>query len=141
MSIQSFFNMAVVIYTVGNLASMGLELNVLEAITALWIARFVALAFIWGWVVGPAFAYLLTMVLPLAEPYAMGLLLAGPAPCAPFYPLVGEESPRRRGVCGVPVHPEPGAGIDGDDLAGGPAVRDCGVHCGTHVCRRDRRGK
>ena len=76
------------IFTVGNLAAMGLELNVREAITALRNVRFVTLVFLWGWVVGPAFAYLLTMVLSLTEPYAMGLLLAGPAPCAPFYPLV-----------------------------------------------------
>lgn len=78
----------VVIFTVGNLAAMGLELNVSEAIKALRNPRFVALVFVWSWVVGPAFAYLLTKVLPLAEPYASGLLLASPAPCAPFYPLV-----------------------------------------------------
>ncbi len=88
MTIQTLFNIAVVIFTVGNLAAMGLELNVREAIRALRSARFVALVFVWSWVVGPAFAYLLTKALPLAEPYAMGLLLAGPAPCAPFYPLV-----------------------------------------------------
>jgi BASS family bile acid:Na+ symporter len=67
---------------------MGLELNVHDAIKALRTARFVALVVVWSWVVGPAFAFLLTKVLPLEAPYAMGLLLAGPAPCAPFYPIV-----------------------------------------------------
>jgi BASS family bile acid:Na+ symporter len=88
MTIQTIFNIVVVIFTVGNLAAMGLELNVREAVAALRNTRFVALVVVWGWVVGPAFAWLLTKVLPLAEPYAIGLILAGPAPCAPFYPLV-----------------------------------------------------
>jgi BASS family bile acid:Na+ symporter len=88
MTIQTIFNIVVVIFTVGNLAAMGLELNVREAIKALRSPRFVVLVFVWSWVVGPAFAYLLSTILPLAEPYAIGLLLAGPAPCAPFYPLV-----------------------------------------------------
>ena len=33
-------------------------------------ARLVVLTLLWGWVVGPAFAVLLTKVLPLAEPHA-----------------------------------------------------------------------
>jgi BASS family bile acid:Na+ symporter len=88
MTIEKMFNLVVVIFTVANLAAMGLELNLREAIKALRNVKFVALVFVWSWVVGPAFAYLLTKVLPLAEPYAMGLLLICPAPCAPFYPAV-----------------------------------------------------
>jgi BASS family bile acid:Na+ symporter len=92
MTIETAFNLVVVIFTVANLAAMGLELNLREAISALRNARFVALVFVWSWVVGPAFAYLLTRVLPLAEPYAMGLLLICPAPCAPFYPMVVRQA-------------------------------------------------
>ncbi|TWU30815.1 bile acid:sodium symporter family protein [Novipirellula artificiosorum] len=88
MSIEDIFNLAVVVFTVGNLAAMGLELNVPDAIKALRNPRFVTLVIVWSWLVGPALAYLITKILPLSEPYAMGLLLAGPAPCAPFYPLV-----------------------------------------------------
>lgn len=88
MTIQTIFNIAVVIFTVGNLGAMGLELNLREAIKALRSVKFVVLVFAWSWVVGPILAYLLTKILPLAEPYAMGLLLAGPAPCAPFYPMM-----------------------------------------------------
>jgi BASS family bile acid:Na+ symporter len=88
MTIQALFNIVVLIFTVGNLAAMGLELNVREAINALRNAKFVMLIFAWSWVFGPAFAYLITKILPLAEPYAIGLILASPAPCAPFYPLV-----------------------------------------------------
>ena len=42
------------------------------------------LTLVWGWVVGPAFAVLLTKVLPLSEPYAIGLLIFSLAPVAPF---------------------------------------------------------
>ncbi len=88
MTIDDIFNIAVVIFTVGNLAAMGLELNVSEAIQALRNWRFVVLTIIWSWLVGPGLAFLLVQILPISEAYGMGLLLASPAPCAPFYPLV-----------------------------------------------------
>jgi BASS family bile acid:Na+ symporter len=88
MTMETVFNLVVVIFTVGNLAAMGLELNLRDALKALRNVKFVALIVVWSWVVGPAFSYLLTKVLPLAEPYAIGLLLACAAPCAPFYPVV-----------------------------------------------------
>ena len=88
MTIETIFNLVVVIFTVGNLAAMGLELNLRDALKALRNVKFVALIIVWSWVVGPAFSYLLTKILPLAEPYAIGLLLACAAPCAPFYPVV-----------------------------------------------------
>ena len=43
-----------------------------------------ALIFVWGWVVGPAVGYLITRVLPLAEPYVVVVFLSSLAPCAPF---------------------------------------------------------
>jgi BASS family bile acid:Na+ symporter len=39
---------------------------------------------VWGWVLGPAFGYLITRVLPLEQPYVVVVLLASLAPCAPF---------------------------------------------------------
>jgi BASS family bile acid:Na+ symporter len=92
MTIEKVFSLVVVIFTVANLAAMGLELNLREALKALRKVKFVALVFVWSWVVGPAFVYLLTIVLPLAEPYAMGLLLICPAPCAPFYPMAVRQA-------------------------------------------------
>ena len=88
MTIETIFNLVVVIFTVANLAAMGLELNLREAMNALRNLKFVALIVVWSWVIGPAFTYLITKILPLAEPYAIGLLLACAAPCAPFYPVV-----------------------------------------------------
>jgi BASS family bile acid:Na+ symporter len=42
------------------------------------------LIFVWGWVLGPAFGYLITRILLLEEPYIVVVLLASLAPCAPF---------------------------------------------------------
>ena len=88
MNMEDIYKIVVMIFTVSNLAAMGLELNAKEAINALKNARFVFLILVWGWVVGPAIAYLLTKVIPLSEPHAAGLLLLSMAPTAPFFPLM-----------------------------------------------------
>jgi BASS family bile acid:Na+ symporter len=55
-------------------------------------ARFVALTLLWGFVVGPAVAYGITRVVPLEYPYAMGLILMGLTPCAPFLPAIAKKA-------------------------------------------------
>jgi len=82
--IQTLFNPTVLIFTVSNLATMGLQVNMTNLIAALRDKKFLALVFVWGWVLGPAFGYLITQVLPLAEPYVIVVLLTSLAPCAPF---------------------------------------------------------
>ena len=88
MTLQTVFGLLVVLYTVTNLASMGLEINLRETAKSLRSVRLVVLTLVWGWVVGPAFAVLLTKVLPMAEPYAMGLSIFSLAPVAPFLPVL-----------------------------------------------------
>ena len=88
MTLQAVFGILVVLYTVSNLASMGLELNFRETMKSLRSARLVLLTLLWGWVVGPAFGLLLAKVLPLSEPHAIGLLIFSLAPIAPFLPLL-----------------------------------------------------
>jgi BASS family bile acid:Na+ symporter len=41
---------------------------------------------LWGFVLLPALAWLLARVIPMAHPYATGLVLLGMTPCAPFLP-------------------------------------------------------
>jgi BASS family bile acid:Na+ symporter len=74
----------VLIFTVSNLAAMGLQVRMPEVAVALRNKKSIALIFVWGWLVGPAFGYLITKVLPLAEPYVVVVLLCSLAPCAPF---------------------------------------------------------
>jgi len=74
----------ILIFTVSSLAAMGLQVRMPEVMVALRNKKSLALIFIWGWVVGPAFGYLITWILPLAEPYKVVILLGSLAPCAPF---------------------------------------------------------
>ncbi len=74
----------ILVFTVSNLAAMGLQVKVSEVVAALRNKKSLALIFVWGWVVGPAFGYLITRVIPLAEPYVIVVLLCSLAPCAPF---------------------------------------------------------
>jgi BASS family bile acid:Na+ symporter len=82
--LQTTFGPLVFLFTVSNLAAMGLQVKVPDVVVALRNRKSLALIFVWGWVVGPAFGYLITRVLPLAEPYVVVVLLASLAPCAPF---------------------------------------------------------
>ena len=92
MSIQVVFNVTVVVFTVANLAAMGLETNLREALRTLRSARAIALILVWGWVVGPALAWLIIRIIPLMEAHAAGLLLISLAPTAPFFPLMVEKA-------------------------------------------------
>jgi BASS family bile acid:Na+ symporter len=79
---------SLVLFMAGNLLEMGLKLDPQNALRGLRDVRFVALTMLWGFVLGPALAYAITRLLPLAPPYAMGLILMGMAPCAPFLPML-----------------------------------------------------
>jgi BASS family bile acid:Na+ symporter len=92
MTVQTVFSILVLIYTVTNMASIGLELNLRETMKSLRSARLVVLTLLWGWVVGPAFALLLTKALPLAEPHAVGLLIFSLAPVAPMVSLLARRA-------------------------------------------------
>ena len=83
---QAIFNPLVVLFTVSNLASMGLQVDIRQAIKPVRNPKNLALILAWGWVVGPALGYLITRILPLAEPYATVVLITSLAPCAPFLP-------------------------------------------------------
>jgi len=83
---------SLVIFMAGNLLDMGLKLDPQDALRGLRNARFVALTLLWGFVLGPALAYGITRVVPLEYPYAMGLILMGLAPCAPFLPAIAKKA-------------------------------------------------
>lgn len=91
--LEATFGSLVFVFTVSNLAAMGLQVQVPQVIAALQNKKSLALIFVWGWVLGPALAYLITRALPLAEPYVIVMLLASLAPCAPFLQqMVGKAS-------------------------------------------------
>ena len=90
--LETVMNVTIVIFMVGNLLEVGLRLNVTEAFAALRNARFVVFTLLWCFVLGPALAVLLTKVIPLAAPYALGLVLLGMAPCSPAIPVMMKKS-------------------------------------------------
>jgi BASS family bile acid:Na+ symporter len=92
MTAETVFRILVVLYTVTNMASLGLELSLRETMKSLRSARLVVLTLLWGWVVGPALAVLLTMSIPLAEPHALGLLVFSLAPVAPMVSLLARRA-------------------------------------------------
>src|SRR5512142_3143761 len=84
--LQNIIGAVVIIFTAGNLLEVGLRLKVAEALATLRNARFVVVSLLWCFVLGPGLAVLLTNIIPLAEPYALGLVLLGLAPCSPAIP-------------------------------------------------------
>ena len=82
---------AVFIYTVTNMFNMGIQANMDSVIAELKNKKAVALTFVWGWVLGPALAYLIAWVLRLDEPYVLGLLITSLAPVTAYLPLVVER--------------------------------------------------
>jgi BASS family bile acid:Na+ symporter len=82
--LQTTFGPIVFVFTVSNLGAMGLQVKMPDVIAALQNKKSLVLIFVWGWVVGPALGYLITRVLPLAEPYVIVVFLTSLAPCAPF---------------------------------------------------------
>jgi BASS family bile acid:Na+ symporter len=78
--------LSVVAFMAGNLLAIGLETDLRAALRPLADRRFLATALLLDWLLCPGFAWLLTRLLPIAPPYAAGLLLIGLAPAAPFLP-------------------------------------------------------
>ncbi|MGE5296541.1 MAG: bile acid:sodium symporter family protein [Solirubrobacterales bacterium] len=83
---------SLVIFMVGNLLDMGLRLKLGEALEGLRNVRFVVLSVLWGFVLCPVLAYALTKVIPLDPSYAIGMVLLGMAPCAPFLPMMVDKA-------------------------------------------------
>jgi len=83
---------ALVIFMAGNLLDMGLRLDPRAALGGLRDGRFVSYTLLWGFVLSPALAVGVSLLIPLAPSYATGLLLMGLAPCAPFLPAIVDKA-------------------------------------------------
>ena len=90
--LQKIQTITIVIFMVGNLLEVGLRLKLDEAFAALRNVRFLVTSLLWCFVLGPALAVLFTKVIPLPEPYALGLVLLGMAPCSPAIPVMMRKS-------------------------------------------------
>lgn len=89
---HAVFEPLVVVFTIANLAGMGLQVLLPELLERARNPRFLALVLAWGWIVGPALGWLITTLLPMAEPFAAVVWITSLAPCAPFLPPVVERA-------------------------------------------------
>jgi bile acid:Na+ symporter, BASS family len=83
---QPLFQPVVLVFTILNLLSMGLQVNLGSMFKVVRNPKFLGLVLVLGWVIGPAIAYLITLVLPLDNSYIIVLFIGSLAPCAPFLP-------------------------------------------------------
>jgi BASS family bile acid:Na+ symporter len=65
---------------------LGLMLSLQNALSNLRNVRFTGLFLVWGYLLCPGLAYLLTKIIPLEQPYAIGMILVGLSPCSAFLP-------------------------------------------------------
>jgi BASS family bile acid:Na+ symporter len=91
-TLNILLKITVVIFMAGNLLDLGLRVDIKQALRGLRDVRFTSLSVLWAFVLCPALAYGLTLVVPLTPPYAMGLILLGLAPCAPFLPMMADKA-------------------------------------------------
>ena len=91
-TLQALLKISLVIFMAGNLLDMGLRLDLGEALRDLRNPRFVLVSLFWGFIALPALAVAIATLWPMAHPFAMGLILLGMAPCAPFLPPMVERA-------------------------------------------------
>jgi BASS family bile acid:Na+ symporter len=87
-----WFNITVVVFTVANLMAGGLECDLKDALKWLRNPKLLVPSLFWGWIAGPALAWLLIQIFPLSAGHAAGLMLCSLAPIAPFLPLAASRA-------------------------------------------------
>jgi bile acid:Na+ symporter, BASS family len=90
--LELLLKVSLLIFMVGNLLGIGLILNIQEAVSGLKNKRFVIFSLLWGFILCPGLAVLLTTIIPLEEHYATGMIMLGMTPCAPFLPMMVERA-------------------------------------------------
>ncbi|GGJ43501.1 bile acid:sodium symporter family protein [Neoroseomonas lacus] len=80
--------LSLLVFMAGSLMEMGLGLRLRDALSGLRDRRFLLYGAGFGFVIGPGLAWGMAQVLPLSPPHALGLMLLGLTPCAPFVPIM-----------------------------------------------------
>lgn len=83
---------AVLVFLVGSMGAMGLTLTPRAIVTPLRDVGFVLRALVLNFILAPACAWLLTIIIPLDRGHAAGLMLLGGAAGAPFLPKLIETA-------------------------------------------------
>lgn len=88
--LETLATLSVLVFVIGSMASMGLSLTIGQIVEPLKNARLVILALVANFILVPALAYLITLLIPLDEPVEIGLILLATAAGAPFLPKLAE---------------------------------------------------
>jgi BASS family bile acid:Na+ symporter len=99
--LQATFEPMVFVFTAVNLGALGLQVKMPELIAVFKNKKALLLIFIWGWVLGPALAYLITLIIPLDTPYIIVMFLSSVAPVAPFFPIMAKQARGDMGFAGA----------------------------------------
>jgi bile acid:Na+ symporter, BASS family len=86
------FKISLAVFMAGSLLEMGLRLSLRDAPRGLRSLRFGGLGLAWSFILCPVLAWGISRVMPLEAPYALGLVLLGMAPCAPFVPMLVDRA-------------------------------------------------
>jgi BASS family bile acid:Na+ symporter len=78
--------LSVLIFVITSMLAMGLSLTITQIVEPLKDTRRVLLALLGSFVLVPGLAYLLTLIIPMGEGLATGLIIVGAAAGAPFLP-------------------------------------------------------
>jgi len=85
-TLQTLATVSVLLFVISSMASMGLSLSMAQIVTPLANLRRVALVLLCNFVLAPALAIVITIVLPVNESIRLGLILLSTAAGAPFLP-------------------------------------------------------
>ncbi|MDX1437426.1 MAG: bile acid:sodium symporter [Anaerolineales bacterium] len=88
--LETLASLSVLVFVISSMLSMGLSLTIPQIIEPLRNARLVVLALAANFVLVPALAYALTLLLALDESVGVGLILVATAAGAPFLPKLAQ---------------------------------------------------
>jgi BASS family bile acid:Na+ symporter len=75
-----------------SLLDLGLQLELKETIVGIRNPKFTIFTLLWGFILGPAIAYALTLVLPLTQSYGNGLIIMSFVPGAAYLAMLVERA-------------------------------------------------
>jgi BASS family bile acid:Na+ symporter len=90
--VEATFKPGVLVFVLANMFTLGLQAKMGDVVDTFKNKKAMALIFVWGFVLGPALAYLIISVFPLAQPYVIVMLISSVAPMAPFFPISVEKA-------------------------------------------------
>ena len=90
--LTAIMNLSTLVFVVTGMLAMGLSLTVAQIVAPLRNARLVFLALLANFVLVPALAYLIGLVIPLGDGLRIGLILVSTAAGAPFLPKLAQAA-------------------------------------------------